>query len=683
MFKKRNFMVVVTTILAAAFILGTVFSAVQSPTVYAQTTPITFDNMTLLSPDGQSVVYVTANDLGMAGSKIWIANADGTQSTQLVAGDTGDAYWVTNPIWSPDSQQIAYVKAVKLNNPDLVTYRYEIWAIQSNGSNNRLLTDTLFTPLLGYGGQTDLVWNATNEVEFPGGTRTYAVNTTTLAISDITGAQIFSLPNSASISSVPAYSQHTLSWASNTINPGYNCPYTIGDSGSAITAAAMTLDYLIPNTTIQPDDVNSAMAGDGFAYDGFGYKCLIRWAILASKYPAIEVDDSRVYPPSNDPLKFDEIRRKIAGGVPPIVWYYTGPNSMNFLVMTAYNGNTFTAITPSSGNTISDDFSNYDFKGAIFIQQDATFSKIAPQNNTTNVNPVNLTINWDTIIPDPDVYRYCLYIEGHPADCASNSTNWTSAQLNTQKTLSTLLGNTTYYWQVQAKTGSNKINANGGVFWKFTTGTAPNTPTPSKTPTSTTIPTPTSTPTPVTSTTIFTSIGADDGWILESGENSDVGGTMNDDGGNIRVGDEASKKQYRSILSFDTSSLPNNATIDMVQIKVKESEIVGKNPFTVLGDLRVDIRYGKYGTRSLELSDFDEVGSAGQVGFFDPAPNSNGWYTVTLTKGLNYINVAGLTQFRLRFTIDDNDDAVADCIKFYSGDSTTDQPKLIITYTTP
>ncbi len=50
-----------------------------------------------------------------------------------------------------------------------------------------------------------------------------------------------------------------------------------------------------------------------------------------------------------------------------------------------------------------------------------------------------------------------------------------------------------------------------------------------------------------------------------------------------------------------------------------------------------------------------------------PADN---WFSAAMDNtALQYINLTGSTQFRLKFQIDDNDDLGADTIKFYSGDS--------------
>ncbi len=78
-------------------------------------------------------------------------------------------------------------------------------------------------------------------------------------------------------------------------------------------------------------------------------------------------------------------------------------------------------------------------------------------------------------------------------------------------------------------------------------------------------------------TATFYSIAAEDGFITESTETSGVGGSANSTAVNdgIRAGDTSSKQQIKSILSFDTSSLPDNATIVSATLRVKFSAPVG------------------------------------------------------------------------------------------------------------
>ncbi|MFH2038594.1 MAG: hypothetical protein ABIJ65_04080, partial [Chloroflexota bacterium] len=110
------------------------------------------------------------------------------------------------------------------------------------------------------------------------------------------------------------------------------------------------------------------------------------------------------------------------------------------------------------------------------------------------------------------------------------------------------------------------------------------------------------------------------------------------------------------------------------------------NPFTILGGLKVDMRKPFFGTGAgLVSADFQAAASKTSVGTFNKKPVNN-WYTAILdTSGNSTINLAGTTQFRLRFEQDDNDDLGADFMKFYSGNFATvaNQPKLIIEYFIP
>ncbi|MGC1378808.1 MAG: DNRLRE domain-containing protein [Anaerolineales bacterium] len=211
--------------------------------------------------------------------------------------------------------------------------------------------------------------------------------------------------------------------------------------------------------------------------------------------------------------------------------------------------------------------------------------------------------------------------------------------------------------------------------------------TPTQTATSTITPTRTATqtrtPTPVTKT--FTSIAIQDGWILESSETSNTGGSLNVSATTFQLGDDASNRQYRAVLSFDTSSLPDNAVIKSAQVKIMQSgAVVGKNPFSVLGSLWADIRQGFFGSAStLQLGDFNAVASAVKVGAFNKTP-VGGWYTDTLNAaGLLKVNKTGLTQLRLYFATDDNNNHIADYMKFFSGNNPANKPVLVITYVMP
>jgi hypothetical protein len=188
------------------------------------------------------------------------------------------------------------------------------------------------------------------------------------------------------------------------------------------------------------------------------------------------------------------------------------------------------------------------------------------------------------------------------------------------------------------------------------------------------------------STQTFRSRAANDGWILESSENSGVGSTINTAGTVFNLGDDAQDRQYRSILHFNTLDLPDDAVITKVMLKIKLKATVGTSPFTTHGNILVDIKKGAFsGSADLQPGDFQTASSRNAAGTIKNTPAS-GWYSVTFSSSIfTYINKAGVTQFRLRFQIDDDDDNVADYLKFYSGNAGTapNRPQLIIEYYVP
>jgi len=176
-----------------------------------------------------------------------------------------------------------------------------------------------------------------------------------------------------------------------------------------------------------------------------------------------------------------------------------------------------------------------------------------------------------------------------------------------------------------------------------------------------------------------------DGWILESGEYTKKGGNKNATGKILQVGDDAGDKQYRTILSFGTTAIPDNAIITKVFLKVKRQGVAGTNPMKTHNGLVVDIKKNKFYTMpALQIQDFQAKANKVKAGRF-PNKLYSGWYRSALYKGpYPFINVKGGTQLRLRFLLDDNNDNDTDILKLYSGNSIkTNRPKLIVAYYVP
>lgn len=176
-----------------------------------------------------------------------------------------------------------------------------------------------------------------------------------------------------------------------------------------------------------------------------------------------------------------------------------------------------------------------------------------------------------------------------------------------------------------------------------------------------------------------------DGWILESGEETSAGGSMNRAAATLIVGDDALDQQYRSILTFNTAALPDRAVIVGGSLRLKRRATVGTNPFTTHGTLTAGIGTPIFGsTVRLRNTDFQEPAGAPAVAAFDATPDAN-WYTGVLTGGFEFVNKEGATQFRLAFTADDDDDGTTDQTLFFSGNAgtTANRPRLVLDYYVP
>jgi hypothetical protein len=187
-------------------------------------------------------------------------------------------------------------------------------------------------------------------------------------------------------------------------------------------------------------------------------------------------------------------------------------------------------------------------------------------------------------------------------------------------------------------------------------------------------------------TSALISRGEYDGWIVEYREHSDRGGRLDAKAATLRLGDDKLNNQYRSILSFRTGELPDNATITSVVLKIKQESVTGDATFDMFQGLRIAIKLGPFDLPSLQRKDFQTAPSAAAMGPFTPHDVGN-WYTFNLTKLKAYINRvstnSGVTQFRLYFELDDNNNMDANYISFYSGDSDSYKPVLAIQYTVP
>jgi hypothetical protein len=161
---------------------------------------------------------------------------------------------------------------------------------------------------------------------------------------------------------------------------------------------------------------------------------------------------------------------------------------------------------------------------------------------------------------------------------------------------------------------------------------------------------------------------------------------LNVNGQLVAVGDETFDRQYRALLSFDTSTLPADAVFSCAYLKIWLDSVVGTNPLSTFGWLWLDIRQPFFGSNiGLALNDFQIAANVTKVGAMRTT-TVNGWYISRIRDtGYPYINKDGTTQLRLYFAMDDNDNGIADYLKFRSGNyaQAAYRPTLVIEYYVP
>jgi hypothetical protein len=185
----------------------------------------------------------------------------------------------------------------------------------------------------------------------------------------------------------------------------------------------------------------------------------------------------------------------------------------------------------------------------------------------------------------------------------------------------------------------------------------------------------------------FVSVGAYDGWLLETTDGSLKAASANTTDSTLIVGNTPNGRRYRSFLSFNTSPLPDNAVIISAVLTLKMSSISNPTPYDTYAGLLVDIRKGFYGTSvKLQLADYEASSSLKSAGTIaEPATPTSPYVASLLPAAFPVISRTSTTQFKLRFPGDEIDNDLYDTIKFYSGDASTVsfRPVLVVTYYTP
>jgi carboxypeptidase T len=286
--------------------------------------------------------------------------------------------------------------------------------------------------------------------------------------------------------------------------------------------------------------------------------------------------------------------------------------------------------------------------------------------------------------------QYCDAVPGAPSGLAATPGNgqaglsWTAASGATLYRVYRATASGGPYTMIQTNlTGMSFIDTgltNGTTYYYVVTGTngageGPNSNEASVTPVAP--------PTVVT----LTSTASQDGWVLESTETSNSGGSIDATASTtsaLRLGDNNQDRQYKTVVSFDTSGIPDGATILSATLRLRRGTLSGTSPFTTHGTCWADVQTGSFsGSTTLQTGDFQAAATAVQAASLSNATSNGSWSEGSLNAaGLAAVDKTGTTQLRIYFNLDDNDDTGNDYIGYYSGDNTTsaNRPQLVVTY---
>lgn len=185
-------------------------------------------------------------------------------------------------------------------------------------------------------------------------------------------------------------------------------------------------------------------------------------------------------------------------------------------------------------------------------------------------------------------------------------------------------------------------------------------------------------------TATFSSAAANDGWVLAADASNLAGGSINSKAQTFMLGSDSSGRQYRAVLSFNTSTLPDKAVITKAIIKMKEQDVNGADLFASGESVSVDVSKPYLGANAgLQVADFQASAGRDSVGMFG-STIVNGWNVAALDPSVfSLVNLKGTTQFRLRFNLMGGN-SNGTLITFYSGNaSAANRPVLTVEYYVP
>lgn len=348
LFKKQIVIIIFLLLVFLAF--GIIFLLIQgygdvfiksvvSPSELVEGKAILFENMNRVSPDSNYVSYVTADNLGMDNSKIWIARNDGSDKKQIAK--SLELRFVTSPVFSPDSKKLAYLR--------IYPFEIMIYDIQTGTQKSVKLSNndlkTYLNPSLGYGGETYLAWKSENEIGFENTNETptarYMIDIDRHLIKKDLSYVVSATEKPGEYPTVPHFSQRDPEWDYKQL--GACKEESIHSAGCAVTSVAMLFKFY--GVDVDPDTLNKMLSSNNAM--GYVDECNIKWYIAPNFEKETRIRLKGAY---FNEKTFDRLDYELDRGNPVIIGFNYVPftRQQHWVVVTHRIGNTYYINDPWS-----------------------------------------------------------------------------------------------------------------------------------------------------------------------------------------------------------------------------------------------------------------------------------------------------------------------------------------------
>lgn len=206
----------------------------------ARWVPGMFEKYVTLSPDNRTVTYAKAVQSRTDRMKMYLVDVDGLNRRLLL--DLPWELWVAAPVWSPDSERIAYVRSASPGKkPGL-----ELWVINADGTGNRMMLahPSLHAGLFYGTVREPLTWTKYGDLRYKD-YQTGTIWTVNGETRELTSAKAKITPPAAKIpvvktkNEIPIQSQNDPRWRYDFMKPQ---PNSLGSYGCVLTSVSMSFN---------------------------------------------------------------------------------------------------------------------------------------------------------------------------------------------------------------------------------------------------------------------------------------------------------------------------------------------------------------------------------------------------------------------------------------------------------